>query len=199
MNVIFDLGNVLVRWDPVAIVRSVIDGPGAVRLAQHLFVHPDWLEVDRGSLTLEQAAAQAIERTEVDEPIIHGIYAAVAPSLQTLPASVEIINDLKKQGHTLYALSNMGQVSAAYLQQHASFWSAFKDVVISSRVGLIKPEPAIFEAMLVQFGLVAADCLFIDDSKENVDAALALGLDAFVFQDAQQCRGELQARGLLGV
>lgn len=96
MNVIFDLGNVLVRWDPVAIVRSVIDGPGAVRLAQHLFVHPDWLDVDRGSLTLEQAAAQAIERTEVDEPIIHRIYAAVAPSLQTLPASVAVLDDLKK-------------------------------------------------------------------------------------------------------
>lgn len=198
MNVVFDLGNVLVRWDPVAIVRSVIDAPGAVRLAQRLFMHPDWLAVDRGSLTLEQAAAQAIERTEVDEPIIHGIYAAVAPSLQAIPESVAILDDLKKQGHTLYALSNMGQVSATYLQQHASFWSSFKDVVISSRVGLIKPEPAIFETMLAQFGLAAADCLFIDDSKENVQAALTLGLDAFVFQDAQQCRSELQARGLLG-
>lgn len=198
MNVVFDLGNVLVRWDPVAIVRSVIDGPGAVRLAQRLFMHPDWLAVDRGSLTLEQAAAQAIERTEVDEPIIHGIYAAVAPSLQAIPESVAILDDLKKQGHTLYALSNMGQVSATYLQQHASFWSSFKDVVISFRVGLIKPEPAIFETMLAQFGLAAADCLFIDDSKENVQAALTLGLDAFVFQDAQQCRSELQARGLLG-
>lgn len=198
MNVIFDLGNVLVRWDPVAIVRSVIDGPGAVRLAQHLFVHPDWLEVDRGALTLEQAAVQAIERTEVDEPIIHGIYAAVAPSLQTLPASEAILDDLKKQGHTLYALSNMGQVSASYLQQHASFWSSFKDVVISSRVGLVKPQPEIFMTMLAQFGLLAADCLFIDDSAENVEAALALGLDAFVFQNAQQCRDELQARQLLG-
>ncbi len=199
MNVVFDLGNVLVRWDPVAIVRSVIDGPGAVRLAQRLFMHPDWLEVDRGSLTLEQAAAQAIERTEVDEPIIHAVYSAVAPSLQAIPESVAVLDDLKKQGHTLYALSNMGQVSAAYLQQHASFWSSFKDVVISCRVGLVKPEPAIFETMLAQFGLAAADCLFIDDSKENVQAALTLGLDAFVFQDAQQCRSELQARGLLGV
>ncbi len=198
MNVVFDLGNVLVRWDPVAIVRSVIDGPGAVRLAEHLFTHHDWIEVDRGTLTLEQAAERAIERTEVDDAIIHAAYAAVAPSLQTLPESVALLESLHQQGHTLYALSNMGQVSADYLERQAGFWRYFKAVAISSRLGLVKPEPEIFHAMLTQFGLAASDCLFIDDSKENVQAALALGLDAFVFQDAEQCRGELQARGLLG-
>ena len=92
MNLVFDLGNVLVRWDPVAIVRSVIDGPGAVRLAEHLFAHPDWVSVDRGSLTLEQAAERAIERTDVDDAIIHAAFAAVAPSLQPLPQSVALLD-----------------------------------------------------------------------------------------------------------
>ena len=197
MNLVFDLGNVLVRWDPVAIVRSVIDGPWAVRLAEHLFAHPDWVSVDRGTLTLEQAAERAIERTDVDDAIIHAAFAAVAPSLQPLPESVALLDAVVAQGHSLYALSNMGHVSADYLQRQASFWPKFKDVVISARVGLVKPEPAIFELMLAQFGLAAHECLFIDDSLDNVQAAQALGIDAIHFTGASQCRDELVRRGLL--
>lgn len=197
MNLVFDLGNVLVRWDPIAIVRSVIDGPGAVRLAEHLFAHPDWVSVDRGTLTLEEAAERAIERTDVDDVIIQAAFAAVAPSLQPLPQSVALLDAVLAQGHSLYALSNMGHVSADYLQRQASFWPKFKDVLISARVGLVKPEPAIFELMLSQFGLAADECLFIDDSLDNVQAAQALGIDAIHFIDASQCRDELARRGLL--
>src|SRR5574344_160009 len=197
VNRVFDLGNVLVRWDPVAIVRSVIDGPGAVRLAEHIFAHPDWVSVDRGTLTLEQAAERAIERTDVDDAIIHAAVAAVAPSRQPLPESVALLDAVVAQGHSLYALSNMGHVSADYLQLQASFWPKFKDVVISARVGLVKPEPAIFELMLAQFGLASHECLFIDDSLDNVQAAQALGIDAIHFTGASQCRNELVRRGLL--
>ena len=191
MNVIFDLGNVVVTWDPVAIVRSVIEGPGAVRLAEQLFAHADWVEVDRGTLTLDEAALRAIERTDVDADIIHAIYRAVAPSLQPLPQSVELLHSLKKQGHQLYALSNMGHVSADYLQQHGVFWPLFNDVIISARVGLVKPELAIYRHMLQQFGLRAEEAVFIDDSFPNVLAARELGLRAIHYLSHAQCLAEL--------
>ena len=191
MNVIFDLGNVVVTWDPVAIVRSVIEGPGAVRLAEQLFAHADWVEVDRGTLTLDEAALRAIERTDVDADIIHAIYRAVAPSLQPLPQSVELLHSLKKQGHQLYALSNMGHVSADYLQQHGVFWPLFNDVIISARVGLVKPELAIYRHMLQQLGLRAEEAVFIDDSLPNVLAARELGLRAIHYLSHAQCLAEL--------
>ena len=191
MNVIFDLGNVVVTWDPVAIVRSVIEGPGAVRLAEQLFAHADWVEVDRGTLTLDEAALHAIERTDVDADIIHAIYRAVAPSLQPLPQSVELLHSLKKQGHQLYALSNMGHVSADYLQQHGVFWPLFNDVIISARVGLVKPELAIYRHMLQQLGLRAEEAVFIDDSLPNVLAARELGLRAIHYLSHAQCLAEL--------
>lgn len=191
MNVIFDLGNVIVTWDPVAIVRSVIEGPGAVRLAEQLFAHADWVEVDRGTLTLDEAALRAIERTDVDADIIHAIYRAVAPSLQPRPQSVELLRSLKKQGHELYALSNMGHVSADYLQQHGAFWPLFNDVVISARVGLVKPELAIYRHMLQQFGLREEEAVFIDDSLPNVLAARELGLRAIHYLSHTQCLAEL--------
>lgn len=191
MNVIFDLGNVVVTWDPVAIVRSVIEGPGAVRLAEQLFAHADWVEVDRGTLTLDEAALRAIERTDVDADIIHAIYRAVAPSLLPLPQSVELLHSLKKQGHQLYALSNMGHVSADYLQQHGVFWPLFNDVIISARVGLVKPELAIYRHMLQQLGLRAEEAVFIDDSLPNVLAARELGLRAIHYLSHAQCLAEL--------
>ena len=83
------------------------------------------------------------------------------------------------------------------MQRQASFWPKFKDVVISARVGLVKPEPAIFELMLSQFGFAAHECLFIDDSLDNVQAARAQGIDSIHFIDASQCRDELVRRGLL--
>lgn len=197
VNLIFDLGNVLVRWDPVAIARSVVAGPGAVRLAEHLFAHPDWQEVDRGSLSLDEVIARAVERTDVDEPIVRGVYEAVASSLITIPESFALAQELKNKGHTLYALSNMGHVCADYLQAHAPFWSLFKDVVISARVGLLKPEPAIFAHMLTQFGLSADDCLFFDDTLANVEAARSCGIQAIHFTDAKLCRDELESLGFL--
>lgn len=197
MNLIFDLGNVLVRWDPVAITRSVVPGPGAVRLAEHLFAHSDWLDVDRGVLTLEQATARAVERTDVDEYIVAGAFAAVAPSLQALPESVALLDELKAQGHALYALSNMGHDSAHWLSQHAPFWDAFRGVVISAQEQLIKPEAALFERLLQRYALNAAECVFIDDAQANVDAARALGMTALHFTDAASCRAELVQLGAL--
>lgn len=196
VNLVFDLGNVLVRWDPVAITRSVVSGAGAVRLAEHLFTHPDWLEVDRGTMTLEEATARAVERTDVDEPIVAAAFAAVAPSLQPIPESVALLADLHHAGHPLYALSNMGQVSAAWLAKNMSFWPWFKGRLISAEEHLVKPEAAIFERLCERFALQAADCIFIDDSLANVEAARQLGMQAIHFVDAASCREALQALGV---
>ena len=76
MNIIFDIGNVLVRWDPVEIVRSVINAPGAVRVAEHLFAHPDWLEVDAENLkgTVKELPSREAIDVPVDEMLIVELY-----------------------------------------------------------------------------------------------------------------------------
>lgn len=196
VNLVFDLGNVLVRWDPVAITRSVVPGAGAVRLAEHLFAHPDWLEVDRGTMTLDEATARAVERTDVDEPIVAAAFAAVAPSLQPIPESVALLADLRQAGYPLYALSNMGAVSAAWLANNMTFWPWFQGRLISAEEHLVKPEAAIFERLCSRFGLKAVECIFIDDSQANVEAARQLGMQAIHFVDADSCREALLALGV---
>lgn len=196
MAIIFDLGRVVVSWDPVGIVRSVRGEHGAEQLAERLFNHPDWLEVDRGTLSLHTMARQAEHRTGLSAAENLAILQAVPASLVPDPAMLSLIESLHGAGHRLYALSNMGHASIDWLEQHA-FWRFFSGKVVSARVRMMKPEPDIYRYLLVSFDLKADECLFIDDSPANVTAAQALGIGGLVFTDAYSCRQQLVAQGYL--
>ncbi|ATP08455.1 HAD family phosphatase [Aeromonas salmonicida] len=196
MAIIFDLGRVVVSWDPVAIVSSVRGPDGAEALAERLFNHPDWLEVDRGTLSLHTMARQAQERTGLSAAENLAILQAVPASLLPDPAMLTLIAELHGAGHTLYALSNMGHASIDWLEQQL-FWRFFSGKVVSARVRMIKPEPDIYRYLLVSFDLKADECLFIDDSPANVAAAEALGIRGMVFTDAHSCRQQLVSLGYL--
>ncbi|QSE72840.1 HAD family phosphatase, partial [Aeromonas media] len=195
MAIIFDLGRVVVSWDPVGIVRSVRGPDGAEALAELLFNHPDWLEVDRGTLSLHAMARQAEGRTGLPMAQNLAILQAVPASLLPDPAMVALIEALHRAGHPLYALSNMGHASIDWLEQHQEFWRFFRGKVVSARVRMLKPEPDIYRYLLVSFDLKAGECLFIDDSPANVAAARALGLQGMVFTDAPGCRRQLIEQG----
>jgi len=173
MAIIFDLGRVVVSWDPVAIVSSVRGPGGAEALAERLFNHPDWLEVDRGTLSLHTMARQAQERTGLSAAENLTILQAVPASLLPDPAMLTLIAELHGAGHTLYGK------------------------VVSARVRMIKPEPDIYRYLLVSFDLKADECLFIDDSPANVAAAEALGIRGMLFTDAHSCRRQLVSLGYL--
>ena len=196
MAIIFDLGRVVVSWDPVAIVSSVRGPGGAEALAERLFNHPDWLEVDRGTLSLHTMARQAQERTGLSAAENLTILQAVPASLLPDPAMLTLIAELHGAGHTLYALSNMGHASIDWLEQQL-FWRFFSGKVVSARVRMIKPEPDIYRYLLVSFDLKADECLFIDDSPANVAAAEALGIRGMLFTDAHSCRRQLVSLGYL--
>ncbi|HEH9404363.1 HAD family phosphatase [Aeromonas bestiarum] len=196
MAIIFDLGRVVVSWDPVAIVRSVRGPDDAEALAERLFNHPDWLEVDRGTLSLHTMARQAQGRTGLPAAQNLAILQAVPASLLPDPAMLTLIETLHGAGHRLYALSNMGHASIDWLEQHA-FWRFFSGKVVSARVRMMKPEPDIYRYLLVSFDLKADECLFIDDSPANVAAAQALGIGGLVFTDVPSCRQQLLSLGYL--
>ncbi len=196
MAIIFDLGRVVVSWDPVGIVSSVRGPDDAEALAERLFNHPDWLEVDRGTLSLHTMARQAQERTGLPAAQNLAILQAVPASLLPDPAMLTLIAELHGAGHTLYALSNMGHASIDCLEQQP-FWRFFSGKVVSARVRMMKPEPDIYRYLLVSFDLKADECLFIDDSPANVAAAQALGIGGLVFTDAPSCRQQLLSLGYL--
>lgn len=194
----FDLGGVVVRWDPDAIIAGVFSDPHVQRKVKAaLFEHPDWLELDRGTLGRDEAISRAAQRTGISVADMKRLMHAVPPSLVVFPETVELLRRLKEKGYPLYCLSNMHFASIEHLEQEENFWDVFQGRVISCRLNLCKPEPGIYEHLLRAFGLQARDTLFIDDVQKNLDAAATLGISTLRFENAAQCEHELRALGLI--
>ena len=193
----FDLGGVVVRWDPDAIIAGVFsDEKTRAKVREGLFAHPDWLELDRGTLGREAAITRAAQRTGISASDMKRLMHAVPPSLVVFPETVELLRKLKKKGYPLYCLSNMHFASIEHLEQKESFWDVFDGRVISCRLQLCKPEPGIYEHLLRAFGLEASETIFIDDVQKNLDAAAKLGIRTLRFENAAQCERELARFGI---
>lgn len=197
MNLIFDLGGVLVHWDPDAIIAGVFQDEEVRRkVREGVFAHPDWLELDRGTLDREDAIRRGAQRTGMAEGEIRRLLLAVPPSLAPIHATIELLYRLKARGYPLYCLSNMHFASIEYLERER-FFEVFSGIVISCRLKLCKPEPAIYEHALKAHGLEARNTVFIDDVEVNVAAAAKAGLRTIQFKSAAQCERELRALGVL--
>jgi putative hydrolase of the HAD superfamily len=197
LNLIFDLGGVVVRWDPAAIIASVFDDDDLqARVREGVFAHPDWLELDRGTLDREDAVRRAAERVGMAETEIRRLLLAVPPSLVPIPETVDLLYRLKAQGYPLYCLSNMHVASIEHLEREHEFFEVFTGKVISCRLKLCKPEPAIYQQALELNNLKPDETVFIDDVEVNVAAAGKIGMRTIQFRDARQCERELRALGV---
>jgi 2-haloacid dehalogenase len=114
-----------------------------------------------------------------------------------LTGTVEILKRLKRHGYPLYGLSNWSAETFPYAQQKFDFFHLFDDIVISGEVGAIKPEPQIFEIMLEKIGRPAFECLFIDDSRANIDQAQRMGFATVHFESPEQLERVLKKLELL--
>jgi len=198
MNVVFDLGGVVVRWQPDRLIASVFDAPevrAAVR--REIIDHPDWLALDRGVLAKDDAVVRAVQRTGLAADQVESLLDSVPASLVVMPDTVALMRRVRAHGHALYCLSNMQQASIAYLEREHDYWDVCIGAVISSRIQLIKPEPAVYAYLLQTFGLRGEETVFIDDTAVNLPPAQALGIKTIRFENAAQCERELRALGCL--
>jgi putative hydrolase of the HAD superfamily len=197
LNLVFDLGGVVVRWDPEAIIAGVFeDQELRGKVKKGVFEDADWLELDRGTLGREDAIARAAKRTGVAEAAIKRLLHAVPPSLTVFPETVDLLRRLKRKGYPLYCLSNMHFASIEYLEQKHDFWDLFQGRVISCRLQLCKPEAGIYEHLLQTYNLNPSKTVFIDDVQKNLDAAAKLGIKTLKFETAAQCERDLQRMGI---
>ena len=196
-SVIFDFGGVLLRWQPQEIIDAFYEDQ-ALRsaLSRNVFRHPDWLEMDRGSLDEDAAVLRFAARMNRPEPEMRRLLQLVKSSLVPVPEVVAIVRGLSERCVPVYGLSNMSAATFSYLSQRYDHWTLFRDIVISGEVKLIKPDAAIFEYICRRNGLEPSETIFIDDHSPNTDAAARLGLRTILFRDANKCAQELNA--LLG-
>lgn len=192
MNIIFDLGGVVFNWQPDAIIKSIFEDADTQKLIRkEIFEHSDWVELDRGTITLEQAIERGAARTGLPCLEIECVFKAVPPFLTPIEATIDLIRDLHNTKNSLFVLSNMHLASIAYLEQHHKIWAMFDGIVISSRVQMVKPELQIYEYLLNLYQLEPAKTIFIDDMQENLAAASSLGIQTIRFVDSAQCERAL--------
>ena len=172
MNLIFDLGGVVVRWDPAAIIAGVFHDEDfeqeSARACSRIRI--GWSSTAaRWIAKMRSAARRSASAWRKRE--IRRLLLAVPPSLAPIPETIELLYRLKARGYPLYCLSNMHVASIEHLEREQKFFEVFTGKVISCRLKLCKPEPAIYEQALKANGLDAKDTVFIDDVDVNIEAA----------------------------
>lgn len=198
MNVVFDLGGVLLEWNPDAIVARAFDDPALRAVAKReIMLHPDWLELDRGSMSFAVAIARAAERSGIEHAVVVDFFRTVTEGLVAKEETVDLLYRVRAAGNEVYCLSNMPGETFDYLERTHSFWDAFSGMVVSYRIGHCKPEPAIYEHLLSTFALVAEETVFIDDMPANLAAAETFGIRTIRFESAGQVESELRGLGAL--
>lgn len=191
-NVIFDLGGVVLDWNPDRIVSRFQPVPELrASLKAALFGHADWRLFDRGTLTESELIDRLQSRVGGTREELAAILDGVRESLVEKPDTVELIRSLQEQGTPLYCLSNMPATVYTHLRERHNFWDAFSGIVISGEVRMMKPEPEVFMHLLATFNLRPEESVFIDDLPANIESARQVGLHTVWFKDAAQCRREL--------
>ena len=193
-NVVFDVGGVLLEWNPPAVIARLHPDPATqARIREQMFEHADWHEFDRGGLSesaaIEHFARQTGLHTDETRALIH----ATRESLKPIEGTVRLVEDLAAAGVHLYLLSNMPVSTFEYLVEHHRFFAHFRHLVISGAILLVKPDHAIYQHLVEKTGIVPDQSVFIDDLPRNVAAARECGLHAIQFRDPASCRQELRA------
>lgn len=193
-TVIFDIGNVLYRWDLRCLFAKLIDDPEELDWFLAHVVTPEWhFQHDAGRPFADMVAERSREFPEYTDHII--AYSERFP--ESIPGPVDdmldLVGALANRGVPLFAISNFGAEAWAQFRPSASIFDLFSDIVISGEEKLIKPDAAIYELALKRFSRRADQCLFIDDRPENIEAGEAIGIAGHHFTNATSLENDLKA------
>jgi putative hydrolase of the HAD superfamily len=193
LNIVFDLGGVVFNWQPDKIIQSVFSDVRVRQVVKNeIFGHSDWLELDRGTLNLEQAIDRGALRTRLPRTDINTLMKAVPRHLTPIHETIDLLHAIKTTtDNKLFVLSNIHFASIAYLEKEHSIWELFDGMVISCRVQKVKPDIDIFQYLLGSYSLLAKETVFIDDTDVNLVAASSMGINTVKFENAAQCRKDL--------
>lgn len=188
-NVIFDVGNVLLGWEPRKLLQEQLPADADhEHFLQSIFSHQTWTDLDEG--TIEEEQANELFAARVGRPVaeIRQLILASKASLYPMVESVQLLKDLHHSGTRLYCLTNMARGTFQFVYGRFPFWKLFEGIVVSSFIRKIKPDPAIFRYLLDTYRLPAKECFFLDDNAANVEGARSVGIEAEVFESAGQMR-----------
>jgi putative hydrolase of the HAD superfamily len=197
-NIVFDVGNVLVPWDPLGIERAAF---GEARVEAAGFVpplrgNPVWLAVNRGELSLEEAKALYVAQHGFEPHEIDALWEALYAAFPLITDTRALMDELRGEGYRLFAITDNVHEIVAQLKRDYDFFDMFEAAAVSAELGFLKPDPRIYHWLLETGGIEAGESVFLDDVQRNVDGAKAVGMHACLFTHAARAREDLRALGV---
>jgi len=190
-NIVFDIGFVLIGFEPFEWLRSMFDEETADRIAYAVYGTGHWEELDKAILSEEEILDLFIsEAPDLKDQILEA-YDRVGECVRKKNWPVPLIDLLKENGYNVYFLSNMSEHVINSNHDAFAFTEHMDGGIWSCRVHSIKPDPVIYKALFDEYGLVPEECIFIDDVQANIVMAKKLGMKGIVFRDYEQLIADL--------
>jgi 2-haloacid dehalogenase len=196
-SVVFDIGGVLIDWNPRHLYRTVFNSEEEMEWFLSEICTYEWnVQQDGGKLFSEATAELSARYPEYSDKIAlyYGRWEEMLGG--ELKDTVKIFNELKSAGMPLYALSNWSHEAFPAAYERFDFMKQFDGIVVSGYEKLLKPDHAIYKVLMSRYNVNPAESVYIDDNKANTDAAAELGFHAIHFHTADQLRHELRGLGL---
>ena len=197
--VVFDIGGVLLRWDPRHLYRKLF--PGDERAMEEFLANVctvEWNERQDAGRTFAEAHAELLPRHADKAHLIEAFGRRFDEMIAgPIEGTVDILAELRDTGVPRYALTNWSAETFPPARQRFDFLSWFDGIVVSGNEGVIKPDPRIFRILLERYRIAPDEAVFIDDNPGNAAAAAALGIHGIHFRSPELLRRDLEALGLL--
>lgn len=197
--IIFDFGNVLVKWDARNLYKRFFPDLRAVDSFLEEIRFQEWNALQDAGRPFKEGIAELSKQFPQYTKLIEAYDTHWEESISdTIIETVQIVQSLKKAGWNLYLLSNFSVEKFGLIQLRYKFLQCFDGLIISGEHQLVKPDPAIFELTLGKIDRKAGECLFIDDSLPNVDAARKIGMQVIHYQGPKQLSNALKKLSING-
>lgn len=198
-TIIFDLGAVLIDWNPHYMYRSIFDNEQEMLDFLANVCTPDWNEDQDAGRSLQEGTDILVAKFPEHEANIRAFYSRWIEMLgEPFHGTVEIFRRLKEsKQYKIYALTNWSAETFPFAVARFDFLTWFDGVVVSGTEKMRKPTPAFYKILLDRYQVNASEALFIDDNYRNVLAAEAMGIKSIHFKSAEELEVELNGLGLL--
>lgn len=193
-TIIFDLGNVLIDWNPRYLYRKLFRSEEAVEHFLSRICDLEWNEMqDGGRLISEGESSKILEFPEYKTEILKYYHRWEEMLAGDIPEMVDALKKLKDENsYKLYALTNWSAETWPTAMERFPFLHWFDEIIVSGKEGLRKPDPKIYQLFTSRLGVNLSEALFIDDNYRNIVAAEKLGLKCIHFQNPDQAIRELK-------
>ena len=197
--VVFDVGGVLLEWDPRHLYRKLFDGDDAAM--EHFLGNVctvEWNECQDAGRTFADAAAELLPAHADKAGLIHAFgnrFDEMIPG--AIDETVDILHELKRAGVPLYAITNWSAETFPSARKRFDFLAEFDGIVVSGEERVIKPDQRIFRILLERYDIPPAAAVFIDDNPANAEVATSLGMHGIHFRSPAELRRELAVLGIL--